>query len=100
MLVKYSFNCSRNKKYNSAVILFVRISLEEQTVNLDKPFANGLACKFPQVTINANDIQVKQQLFFRPEILKYFQELKILKSKADVEAEKNASSFTSTVSYT
>ena len=61
MLAKYSHNCSRNKKMLlRAVILFVRISLEEQTVNLDKPFANGLACKFPQVTINANDIQVKQ----------------------------------------
>merc|ERR1719446_555927 len=58
-----------------------RISLEDQSVSLDKPFANGLACKFPQVTINAGDIQ----------------ELKILKSKADVEAEQNASSFTSTV---
>jgi len=58
-----------------------KISLEEQSVSLDKPFANGLACKFPQVTINAGDIQ----------------ELKILKSKADVEAEQNASSFTSTV---
>jgi len=58
-----------------------RISLEDQNVSLDKPFANGLACKFPQVTINASDIQ----------------ELKILKSKVDVEAEQNASSFTSTV---
>ena len=58
----------KQKAYIAAVILFVRISLEEQTVNLDKPFANGLACKFPQVTINANDIQVKQQLFSRPEI--------------------------------
>ena len=72
-----------------------RISLEDQNVSLDKPFANGLACKFPQVTINASDIQVLLCIVRFKQSTP--QELKILKSKADVEAEQNASSFTSTV---
>ena len=35
-----------------------RINLGEQTVTIVKPFQNGLACKFPEITLNASDIQV------------------------------------------
>ena len=35
-----------------------RISYNEQTVTLEKPFQNGLACKFPEITINSTDITV------------------------------------------
>ena len=69
-------------------------------MSLDKPFANGLACKFPQVTINASDIQALAQKMSIKTVLFTPQELKILKSKVDVEAEQNASSFTSTVNTT
>ena len=69
-------------------------------MSLDKPFANGLACKFPQVTINAGDIQVLQeQYLYWLLFYSLTKELKILKSKVDVEAEQSASSFTSTVSF-
>jgi len=33
------------------------VNIEEQTLNLDKPFQNGVACKFPSITLNASDIQ-------------------------------------------
>lgn len=35
-----------------------RISYSDQTVTLEKPFQNGLACKFPEITINSTDITV------------------------------------------
>ena len=35
-----------------------RISYNDQTVTLEKPFQNGLACKFPEITINSTDITV------------------------------------------
>ena len=35
-----------------------RINLGEQTVTIEKPFQNGLAVKFPEITLNASDIQV------------------------------------------
>lgn len=58
-----------------------RINLQEQTVTLEKPFENGLACKFPEVTLSATMIQ----------------ELKILKSRSEVVAEAAPSTATSTV---
>jgi len=48
-----------------------RINLGDQTVTLEKPFQNGLACKFPEITLNASDIQ----------------DLKILKSKEELQSE-------------
>lgn len=33
------------------------VNIVEQTLNLDKPFQNGVACKFPSITLNASDIQ-------------------------------------------
>jgi len=48
-----------------------RINLGEQTVTIEKPFQNGLACKFPEITLNATDIQ----------------DLKILKSREEVQSE-------------
>jgi len=48
-----------------------RMSYSDQTVTLEKPFQNGLACKFPEITINSTDIA----------------DLKILKSKEELEAE-------------
>jgi len=41
--------------------LICRINMGEQTVTLEKPFQNGLACKFPEITLNASDIQVSYQ---------------------------------------
>ena len=35
-----------------------RINYNDQTVTLEKPFQNGLACKFPEITINSSDITV------------------------------------------
>ena len=35
-----------------------RTDLEQQTVTLQKPFQNGVACKFPEITLNGTDIQV------------------------------------------
>lgn len=51
-----------------------RINLEEQTVTIEKPFHNGVPCKFPEITLNAADIQ----------------DLKILKSKVEIETESKA----------
>ena len=42
-----------------------RINLGEQTVILEKPFQNGLACKFPEITLNASDIKVRRFKFTR-----------------------------------
>ena len=39
-------------------VVFRRISLQEQNVTLEKPYQNGLASKFPEITLNASDIQV------------------------------------------
>ena len=39
-------------------VMFFRISLQEQNVTLEKPYQNGLASKFPEITLNASDIQV------------------------------------------
>ena len=39
-------------------VMFRRISLQEQNVTLEKPYQNGLASKFPEITLNASDIQV------------------------------------------
>ena len=39
-----------------------RINLGDQTVTIEKPFQNGLACKFPEITLNASDIQVAIKL--------------------------------------
>ena len=36
-----------------------RINYSDQTVTLEKPFQNGLACKFPEITINSTDINVR-----------------------------------------
>ena len=35
-----------------------RINLSDQTVTLEKPFQNGVSCKFPEITLNAADIEV------------------------------------------
>ena len=35
-----------------------RINLGDQTVTLEKPFQNGVSCKFPEITLNASDIEV------------------------------------------
>jgi len=51
--------------------IMCRINIEEQTVTLEKPFQNGVPSKFPEVTLNATDIQ----------------DLKILKTKVEVEEE-------------
>ena len=48
-----------------------RINLADQTVTLEKPFQNGLVCKFPSITLTAPDIE----------------ELKILKSREELESE-------------
>ena len=37
-----------------------RINYSDQTVTLEKPFQNGLACKFPEITINSSDITVRR----------------------------------------
>lgn len=58
-----------------------RISYNDQTVTLEKPFQNGLACKFPEITINSTDIT----------------DLKILKSKDEVQAEAAAKGSSSSV---
>lgn len=58
-----------------------RISYSDQTVTLEKPFQNGLACKFPEITINSTDIT----------------DLKILKSKEEVKAETAAKGSSSSV---
>jgi len=47
------------------------MSLHEQTVTLEKPFQNGLASKFPEITLNASDIQ----------------KVNILKTKAEMKSE-------------
>jgi len=61
--------------------LICRINLGDQTVTLEKPFQNGLACKFPEITLNASDIQ----------------DLKILKSKEELQAESTGPSGSSVV---
>jgi len=48
-----------------------RIRLSDQTVTLEKPYQNGLVCKFPEITLNASDIE----------------DLKILKSKEELQSE-------------
>jgi len=58
-----------------------RINLNDQTVTIEKPFQNGLPCKFPEITLNATDIQ----------------DLKILKSKEELENESAASQPSSSV---
>ena len=35
-----------------------RINLNDQTVTLERPFQNGVSCKFPEITLNAADIEV------------------------------------------
>ena len=50
-----------------------RISYNDQTVTLEKPFQNGLACKFPEITINSTDITVTlKPLAVTPELLRMF----------------------------
>lgn len=39
-----------------------RINLSEQIVTLEKPFQNGVSCKFPEITLNAADIEVENKL--------------------------------------
>jgi len=58
-----------------------RINYSDQTVTLEKPFQNGLACKFPEITINSTDIT----------------DLKILKSKGELEEEAAAKGSSSSV---
>jgi len=58
-----------------------RINLGEQTVTIEKPFQNGLACKFPEITLNASDIQ----------------DLKILKSREELQSESAGQSGSSVV---
>ena len=48
-----------------------RINLSDQTVTLEKPYQNGLSCKFPEITLNASDIE----------------DLKILKSREELQSE-------------
>jgi len=48
-----------------------RINLNDQTVTLERPFQNGVSCKFPEITLNAADIE----------------DLKILKSKEELKSE-------------
>jgi len=58
-----------------------RINMGEQTVTLEKPFQNGLACKFPEITLNASDIQ----------------DLKILKTKEEIQNESTEATTGSSV---
>ena len=48
-----------------------KVSFSDQSVTLEKPFLNGLACKFSEITLKSSDIE----------------ELKILKSREDVKSE-------------
>ena len=80
-----------------------RISYNDQTVTLEKPFQNGLACKFPEITINSTDITVIA--ISRPLLLHstarlnliFSQDLKILKSKEEVQAEAAAKVSSSSI---
>ena len=48
-----------------------KVSFSDQSVTLEKPFLNGLACKFSEITLKSSDIE----------------ELKILKSREAVKSE-------------
>jgi len=48
-----------------------KVCFSDQSVTLEKPYLNGLACKFPEITLKSSDID----------------ELKILKSREDLQSE-------------
>ena len=59
---RVSLDC-RSLGYFQGVIS--RINLQDQTVTLEKPFQNGLSCKFPEITLNAADIEVRNSLILQ-----------------------------------
>jgi hypothetical protein len=55
------------------------INLGEQTVTIEEPFQNGLACMFPEITLNASDIQVRRFKFTRNVWKRFFLGFKYFK---------------------